>query len=348
MEWLDKNRIRVDPPKRPKRITGTRFASILGLDRWNTDFKTWCAITRTYEEPFVDNVYTIAGKTIEPKIIDYLRKAYWMEIKTPEDIYGKDYFKKTRGNFFPKIDTFGGMWDALYYEDGEISAVIEIKTTKRVEDWKDGAPDNYALQAALYAYLLGVDDVIMVCAFLEEGDYDKPEDFVPHAGNTIIDEFSISERFPRFQAHIDRATDWWNDHVVTGISPEFDEKKDADILKELRKNTITVDTGIDALIAEGEKLKDTIDLIKENELKDMEKRLNEIKEQVKKYCMNQFGDGDQRVAILGKRYEWVLSKSVGTEIDKKALEKDGLLDKYSKEKTGYRFTQSAIGGVCNE
>jgi len=34
MEWLDENKIRVDPPKRPKRITGTRFASILGLDRW--------------------------------------------------------------------------------------------------------------------------------------------------------------------------------------------------------------------------------------------------------------------------------------------------------------------------
>jgi len=65
------------------------------------------------------------------------------------------------------------MWDALYYEDGEMSAVIEIKTTKRVEDWQDGAPDHYALQAALYAYLLGVDNVIMVCAFLEEGDYDN-------------------------------------------------------------------------------------------------------------------------------------------------------------------------------
>jgi len=341
MEWLDKNKIRIDPPKNPKRITGTRFASILGLDRWNTDFKTWCAITRTYEEPFVDNVYTIAGKTIEPKIIDYLRKVYWMEIKTPEDIYGKDYFRKTWGNFFPKIDTFGGMWDALYYEDGEMSAVIEIKTTKRVEDWQDGAPDYYALQAALYAYLLGVDDVIMVCAFLEEGDYDKPEGFVPHAGNTIIDEFSISERFPRFQAHIERAREWWEKHVVTGISPAFDEKKDADILKELRKNTITVDTDIDALIKEGERLKDEIDTVLEK-VTDKQKRFDEIKKEVRSYCMNQFKEGDERVVIPGERYEWVLSKSVGTEIDKKALKKDGLLDKYTIQKDSYRFTQSPI------
>ena len=59
----------VDVPKKPKKMTGTRFASVLGLDKWNTDFKTWCAITRTYEDPFTDNIYTIAGKTIEPKII---------------------------------------------------------------------------------------------------------------------------------------------------------------------------------------------------------------------------------------------------------------------------------------
>lgn len=348
MEWLETNQIKIDPPKNPKRITGTRLASILGLDRWNTDFKTWCAITRTYEEPFVDNVYTIAGKVIEPKIIDYLNNVYFFGgLKTPEDIYGKDYFKKTWGNFFPDVDIFGGMWDALYYEEDKINAVVEIKTTKRVEDWKDGAPDYYALQAALYAYLLGVDDVIMVCAFLEEGDYDNPEGFVPYAGNTIIDEFSISERFPRFQAHIDRATDWWNKHVVTGISPPFDEKKDADILKELRKNTITVDADIDALIEEGERLKDEIDAVLEKVV-DKQKRFDEIKKAVKAYCMNQFKEGDERVIIPGKRYEWVLSKSVGTEIDKEALKKDGLLDKYSKEKIKYRFTQSAIEGVRNE
>ena len=348
MEWLNTNQIKIDPPKRPKKCTGTRFASILGLDRWNTDFKTWCAITRTYEEPFVDNKYTIAGKTIEPKVIDYLNKTYFFgDLKSPTDIYGKDYFKKTWGDFFNDVEIFGGMWDALYYEDGKIASVIEIKTTKRAEDWTGGtAPDHYALQAALYAYLLGVDTVVMVASFLEDEDYEYPEKFVPSVNNTIIDEFNVSERYPQFQAHIDRATDWWNEHVMTGISPQFDEKKDADILKELRKNTITVDGDIDALIEEGGRLKDEIDAILEK-VTDKQKRFDEIKKAVKAYCMNQFRDGDQRVAIPGERYEWVLSKSVSTEIDKKALEKDGLLEKYSKPKITYRFTQSHIkkGGI---
>lgn len=345
MEWLDGNRIKINPPKRPKRITGTRFASILGLDRWNTPFKTWCAITRTYEEPFVENEYTRAGKAIEPKVIEYLRKAYFMDIKTPEDIYGKDYFKKTWGNFFPDVDIFGGMWDALYYENGKISAVIEIKTTKRAEDWTNGAPDNYGLQTALYAYLLGIDNVIIVCAFLDEKDYDDPDAFVPSSSNTIIDEFKVSERYPQFQAHIDRATEWWEKHVVTGISPPFDENKDADILKELRKNNLEVENDLMELVAEGERLKERIDLIKNNELKEDEKRLKEIQEAIKKHCMGQFRDGDTKVAIVGNKYEWILSKSESTEIDKDALKADGLLDKYSKPKVSYRFTQSAIKEV---
>ena len=31
MEWLDGQRIQVVPPKKPKKLTGSRFASVLGL-----------------------------------------------------------------------------------------------------------------------------------------------------------------------------------------------------------------------------------------------------------------------------------------------------------------------------
>ena len=343
MYKFEKNTVIIDPPKRPKKITGTRFASILDLDRWNTPFKTWCAITRTYEEPFVDNKYTIAGKIIEPKVIDYLNKVYFFGgLKSPTDIFGKDYFKKTGGDFFPNVSIFGGMWDGLLYdENSNIVAVIEIKTTKRAEDWSNGAPNYYALQAALYAYLLEIDDVIMVASFLEEEDYEHPEKFVPSSDNTIIDEFKISERFPQFQAHIDRAVDWWNAHVVTGISPAFDENKDEEILKELRKNTIETNSDIAALIAEGEALKNEIDAVI-GTISEKEKRLKVVTDLIKQHCLSQFREGDEKVTVAGAKYEWIVSRTESTEIDKDALKKDGLLEKYSKPKVGYRITQNLI------
>ena len=91
MKWLDSKQIQITPPKRTKKVTGTRFATILGLNPWSTPFEMWCAITKTYEKPFEDTIYTIAGKTIEPKQAEYMKKSYFMtNIVTPTDIYGED------------------------------------------------------------------------------------------------------------------------------------------------------------------------------------------------------------------------------------------------------------------
>ena len=337
MIWQDKSII-VDPPKRPKKITGTRFATVLGLNPWSTPFEIWCAVTKTYEKPFEDTIYTIAGKTIEPKQAEYMKKAYAMNnLVTPTDIYGEDYFKKTWGDFFHDVAIFGGMWDYLLYENGKPTAVLEMKTTKRSEDWANGVPEYYALQAALYAYLLGVDDVIMVCSFLEAKDYEHPENFVPSASNTIAIDFKVSERYPEFPDKIAWVTDWWNDHVLTGVSPEFNEKKDAEILKALRTNNLTPDTDMDALIAEAETLKGEVDKATAA-LADKEKRLKEIGEIIKEHAVSQFRDGDKKVEVKGKTYTWTIARSETTTIDKDAMKADGVLDKYQKKSTQFRMT----------
>ena len=337
MKWVG-NHIEVTPPKRCKKITGTRFATVMGLNPWSTPFEIWCAVTKTYEKPFEDTIYTIAGKTIEPKQAEYMKKAYAMtNLVTPTDIYGEDYFKKTWGDFFRDVDIFGGLWDYLLYEDGKPTTVLEMKTTKRSEDWANGVPEYYALQAALYAYLLGVDDVIMVCSFLEAKDYEHPENFVPSAKNTIALDFKVSERYPDFAEKIAWVTDWWNTHVATGVSPEFDEKKDAEILKALRTNNLTPDTDMDALIAEAETLKAEVDKATAA-LADKEKRLKEIGEIIKEHAVSQFRDGDKKVEVKGKTYTWTIARSETTTIDKDAMKADGVLDKYQKKSTQFRMT----------
>jgi len=339
MKWLAGNRIQITPPKKPKKITATRLATILGLNPWSTPFEVWCEITRTYQKPFEDTIYTIAGKTIEPLQIAYMRRAYGMDnLRTPTDIYGADYFKKTWGDFFGDTPIFGGMWDSqLVNPHEQPEAVLEFKTTKRAEDWVKDVPEYYAIQAALYAYLLGIDDVIMVASFLEPDDYQHPEKFVPCASNTITVEFKVSERYPNFDLMIEKATKWWNDHVVKGISPPFDEKKDAEILKALRTHNLTPATDIDALIAEAEALKTKIDKATAA-VADDEKRLKEINDIIKEHAMKQFRDGDKKVEIKGSTYVWAISRSETTTIDKKALEADGLLDKYQKKTEQFRMT----------
>ena len=338
LKWLEGNRLQITPPKRTKKITGTRFATILGLNPWSTAFEMWCAITKTFELPFEDTIYTIAGKTIEPKQAEYMKKSYGMDLITPTDRYGADYFNKTWGDFFPDSPHLGGMWDYLGVdEEGKVDTVLEMKTTKRIEDWQNDAPEYYALQAALYAYLLGVDNVIMVASFLEEKDYADPSKFVPNIKNTITVEFKVSERYPDFAEKIAQVEQWWADHVDAGISPVFDEKKDAEILKALRTHNLTPDTDIDALIAEAEGLKTEVDKATAA-IADKEKRLKEINDIIKEHAMKQFRPGDKKVEVKGATYTWAISRSETTTIDKKALEADGLLDKYQKKTEQFRMT----------
>lgn len=344
VEWLDGNRIKVVPPRKPKKLTGTRFAAVMGLNAWSTPFEIWCAVTRTYETPFEDTIYTVAGKVIEPKQAEYMRKAYFMtNLLTPTEKYGADYFKKTWGDFFPEQPVFGGSWDYLLIgKDGKPATVLEMKTSKRSEDWADDIPEYYALQAALYAYLLGVDDVIMVASFLEAGDYDDPSKFVPSAKNTITRPFRVSERYPEFEKkYVKPALKWWKAHVESGISPAYDEKKDADILKALRTNNLSPETDVAALVAEAETLKAHIDQVSSS-IADDEKRYKTLTDMIKAHAVKQFRDGDKKVSIRGAAFEWEVSRSTTTKIDKDAMKADGVLDKYSSTEESYRLTPKAI------
>lgn len=340
MEFLATNQIKIDPPKKPKKLTATRFATILGLNAWSTPFEAWCAITRTYEEPFEDSIYTIAGKVIEPRVIDYLNNTYFMEVKSPTDVYGQDYFRKTWGDFFPNEKIFGGMWDVL----GD-DFVVEIKTTKRAEDWAEDVPVYYKLQACLYAYLLGFDSVVVTASFLEPADYDHPEKFIPSYQNTKMYDFSLAEAYPDFEeTYIQPAIKFWNDHVETGLSPEFCEKKDAAILKALRTNNVAPeDDEVKKLLTEADKLKVAIDKADER-IQPKRDRLKEIQDQLKMYMVGQFRDGDKKVELSSKKFSWTLTKSVRNAFDSKAFKaaKPDEYDDYVKQTETYTLKNTAI------
>lgn len=344
MEWLDGNKIQIIPPKRPKKLTGTRFATILGLNPWSTPFEIWCEVTRTYQKPFEDTIYTIAGKTIEPKQAEYMKQTYFMSnLVTPTDIWGKDYFRQTYGDFFRESPVLGGMWDYLLYgKDGKPTTVLEMKTSKRVEDWKDDIPEYYALQAALYAYLLGVDEVIMVASFLEPKDYDNPEKFVCSCENTITRPFKVSERYPDFEKkYVKPALKWWKDYVESGISPAFDERKDAEILKALHTNNLSPETDMAALVKEAEDLKVKLDA-HAAEVSEDEKRYKVLTDMIKKAAIAQFRDGDKKVSIAGSAYNWEVSRTSTSKIDKDAMKADGILAKYTTTEDSYRISPKAL------
>lgn len=350
MSWkFNGNQIQLDKTTgRKKKITGTRFASILGANPWQTPFEAWCDITGVYRKPFEDNKYTLAGKAIEPILIDWAKEYFESGVVSPEEYYGNRWGEvKKRYDFYPKTKVFGGMWDAKIVSNGKEYGVLEFKTSSRPQDWVDGAPLDKKLQSLLYPHLDGIKRAFLVVAFLEDKHYAHPETFVPVLGENLklysydveTETSEVNGKYHTTETLVDIANNWWEEFVLTGKSPEFDEKKDAEILKELRtlRPDEDEDTSLKDILTQIDVLEQKINIIKEKEkLDDLEKELKNNKDALKRVLTESFGEDDEKVEV-GR---WSLTKSVRESVDTAKLKADGLFDDYKKESVTYTLRSS--------
>ena len=314
MKFLTKDETVILPdwdynPSKLRKVTGTRFGALCGINPWSTPFQAWCEITKAAKPPFVDTIYMQAGRVIEPKIIDWLKTQFGSDrVVSPAE-----HFKRDTSNvydFYPNEEIFGGMWDALLLNKaGKPIGVFEIKTTKRVEDWLENPPLYYLAQAFLYTRLLGLNKAIMVLCVMDEQDYKYPEQKVVDSCNTYTFMYDIDdkENCPiDIDALMETATKLWKTHVITGCSPQFDEKKDDEYLTILRTANINVDEDINAVLSALTEVSALINKIRtDNNLDELEKRENQLKDQLKELFKQQMSESDKYVELGG----WKLTKS---------------------------------------
>lgn len=323
-----------EKPKRIKKITGTRLAPILGLSPWSTDFEVWCDMTGVFKKPFEETIYTAAGKIIEPKVIAYLNKRYaFGKLQTPAQYFGGQ--KRYEWDHFPDEPIFGGLWDAR-----TPTAIWELKTTKRVEDWYKGGqlnpPEYYKLQGALYAHLSGLDEFRMVLTILTDKDYEAPEKFEPTPENTIVKKYNVTAEYPNFAAHLNRALEWYKRHIEGLISPSWDDKKDKEIIQVLTTVHVPQPAAgeegdiVSELIQRIEPLQQQVDAASE-QIAETERTLKALKDQLKAELESRMNDSDKKIQATGSRYLFEVSKAAASGIDTDRLKEDGLYDKYKKQ-----------------
>ena len=146
-----------EPPKQRLRITGHRFASVLGLNEYQSPFGAWAEITKLVKLPFEDTKYTIFGKAVEPKLIDLARKEF-LNIVSIKEYYGANLKKYEYNNFIDDSNVFGGTIDAVATKDDlkTITMVVECKSSSKPYLWENNnVPIDYLLQGGLYSYLKG-------------------------------------------------------------------------------------------------------------------------------------------------------------------------------------------------
>lgn len=340
-------------PKSKLKITGTRLAGVLGLNRWNTPFQMWCEITKAARPAFEDTIYTLAGKAIEPKQIAYVKEKISPNIMDPKEFFGLRY-EEMKYDFYPEDKIYGGMWDAkLVRKSGKVSDVFEFKSTKRAEDWLEHPPTYYLLQAMEYAYKEGAKRAHLVVSFLEDDDYNHPENFVVTDDNTQIFSYDMNSTFISledgsittvedgshfsFEWLIHLANIWYDKHIRTGFSPEFDEVKDKEYLDILRTSKPQNDLDDNDLVAKANELIAKIDAIKkETGLAELEKQLKACEEGIKKQLTSQMGENDTKAVLAN----YTLSKTVKQVVsfNEEAMKADGVFDRYASVENKETFT----------
>lgn len=234
-----------------KKITGSRLASVLGLNKYVSPFKVWTMMVNLYKED-MDPTLANAGNIIEPKIRNFVETQLDLKFKSYNPI-------QVRFDVFQDNETFGGIPDGEPIDsNGEINysnnnPMLEIKTSsfdslqyeningvlmmkkdqnglpiilekdKKYDSWFNQKTkgiqicDEYAYQLGLYLFLRKINHGIFAICFLKPNDYKNPQDFKIENKNLKLVDMEIN--LPLFSQKIDEAKYWYDNYVKKGISP---------------------------------------------------------------------------------------------------------------------------------
>ena len=224
-------------PYRPKKISGSRIASILGEDRFNSEFKTACEIAKI-NPPIIETPRMRAGDHSEPLVRDYLRKNVGIleRMFNSRNIGVEDPIPKESCYYehFPNKEPFGGLVDGYITSNGRRIAVLEIKTVKSNRYWFDSSgneitPTNYHLQASLYCALSGLNKILFVIAELPDNYLLNISTWVPTNGNLSI---RVSDPLPMTR-RMNFAKDWYEKYILKGTTPPWTDE-DIPYVEQLR------------------------------------------------------------------------------------------------------------------
>ena len=219
--------------------------------------------------------------------------------------------------------------------------ICECKTSSHPEQWRDNnVPVSYLLQGALYSYLKGLDRVLFVCTFPKDIDYAHPEKYEVNDDNTILvvkklDDmlFDINGEYLTIKDCMDRATEWWNKYIETGVSPEFDEKLDKEYLNIIRATDMVKDNDLSSVCLQAYELNKKIKELKESSgINELEKELKLLENSIKQEMI------DKEITNCE---QYKLSKKVSSKFNEEYFKQEhaSLYDKYLDTTVSYTLTK---------
>jgi putative phage-type endonuclease len=288
-EWLEARR---------KGLGGSDIAAILGVSPWSTPMDVWLDKKGMLEDH--DTGARLRGRIFEPAIANYFAEQNDLEVSPAGMVEGPRPYMFGSPDFWVNKPGEPDFWG------------LEIKTSRKTDGWgpenTDQIPVYYATQVHWYMIVTGKSKWDVMVYFVLRDEFRQ---------------YRLHEDKELHQSMMDKASEWWQKHIVEGERPRLDG---GDGSKQLLNMTFPEDDGL----ARGPSDRE-LELFKElhsinSVLKDMKVRkeatVNLIKEQMGEACevSNQFS-----------KATWKLGSGRRT-FDTKTFRKDhpDLADKYTK------------------
>lgn len=247
-----------------RKVSGTSLAEVLGMSPWNTRFQGLCKLLGMCDEDISTKPAVVAGKVLEDVIIEHCRHLGVLP--------ASEVFEPRVGDHDEWPSDFDDP-DFVGHLDGMTAdgrAVVEVKTTGRPEDWAEGPPIHYWLQASLYAYFMGVEDIMFLVGVLTDEDRKNPLEWNPEGHVYKIE----VKRHPEIEDMIERARTTRRilvtaDNVAISAS---DAPKDRELMDYFQSRLATGPEMYDIAVELAES---------ENKIKAIEEEYKELYEKVK-------------------------------------------------------------------
>lgn len=290
------------------KVSGTYMAGLLGRSKWTTPFIATAKMLRIFDEDIGDKKEVQAGHILEPKILDYVGA-----------LHGDKIFGERRGNheewesdFDDPI--FSGHIDGMM-PDGSI---VEVKTTKNPEDWINGPPEYYWIQASLYAHFLKTDKIIFLVGFTDNEILSDPDSFVPSEKTVARFDVPIIDGFDDM---LKEAKAIYEDTVLKDRTAPVGVTSSDLRVADLVSAQIWTDEQLESALTDYRIHSRQMDGYKQ-----VEKELQETKDTIMMYMKShKIDQKDCKTDIIK------VSRYMRSSVDSDALKRDGLYENYTKK-----------------
>ena len=284
--------------ERRKYLGGSDISAVMGLNRWKTPLKLWLEKTGESEPEDLSKVEAVQLGT---ELEEFVAQKFSRETGKQVRKQPKMYVHKDYPYMVAHVDRLITGTDEL----------LECKTCSyfKKDEWEnDGIPQEYILQVMWYLGITGRKKGYI--AVLIGGQSFKYTEL----------EFDSE----LFDTMVEKAKDFW-DKVQNNIPPEI-SANDGEVIREMfPKSSGDI---VEDLEAESEVA--LLQEVKEH-LKELSGERDELETKVKNRIRGNLGISTMKYIITWKEQET-------TNIDRVAMAKDGVLDKYIKKSTTRRLS----------